>query len=98
MQQKVDRANLQSTTPLPEFYSTTPKPTTTTFEPCGKNSGETKWQYFQRKEQELSRIFKLMQKEKRMAEESNSDTSVDFYVHNREKRFIQLLKIATDTV
>ncbi len=31
-----------------------------------------------------------------MANESHFDTSVDFYVHNREKRFIQLVKIATD--
>jgi hypothetical protein len=39
-----------------------------------------------------------MKEEKKMAEESNFDTLADFYVHNREKHFIQLVKIVTDIV
>jgi hypothetical protein len=33
-----------------------------------------------------------------MAEESHYHTSADFYVHNREKCFIQMVSIATDIV
>jgi hypothetical protein len=71
---------------------------TTTFEPWDKNSGESRWVWFQRKSIELNRIVKLMKKEKKEAEESNYDTSVDLYVHNREKHFILLVKIATNIV
>jgi hypothetical protein len=39
-----------------------------------------------------------MKKEQKMAKESHFNTSVDFYVHNREKRFIHLVKIPTDIV
>jgi hypothetical protein len=39
-----------------------------------------------------------MKKEQKMAQESHFNTSVDFYVHNREKRFILLVQIATDIV
>jgi hypothetical protein len=39
-----------------------------------------------------------MKNEQKMDEELHFETSVDFYVHNREKRYIQLVKIATDIV
>ncbi len=84
--------------PLPEYYFTTPEPTTTTFRPQDKESGETLRQYRFAKAAEFGRIWRLMKKEQKMAEESHFDTSVDFYVHNREKRFIQLVKIATAIV
>jgi hypothetical protein len=39
-----------------------------------------------------------MQLEKKMAEESHYNPSAGFYVHNREKQFIQRVSIATDIV
>jgi hypothetical protein len=96
LKQKVNMAKLHSTTPLPELYHTTPEPTTTTFRPRDEKSGETIRQYRLAKVAEFGRIWRLMKKEQKMAEESYFDTSADLYVHNREKRFIQLVKIATD--
>jgi hypothetical protein len=98
LQRKIEMANLENTTPLSNFYSTTPEPTTTTFEPWDRNSDEPIWKWFIRKSQEMNKITKLMEKERKEAEESTYETSVDFYVHNREKCFIQLVKIAMDIV
>ncbi len=60
-----------NTTPLPEFYSTTPEPTTTTFRPWAKNSGKSRFLYVQRRAIELARVYRLMQKEKKMAKQSH---------------------------
>jgi hypothetical protein len=84
LKQKVKMANLQSTTPLPKFYHTTHEPTTTTFRPWDEKSRETLRQYRLEKVVEFGRIWRLMKKEQKMAEESNFDTSADFYVHNRK--------------
>jgi hypothetical protein len=57
---------LQNKTPLPDFYYTTPEPTTTTFRPWDKNSGESRLLYIQRRAKELARISKQIQREKKM--------------------------------
>jgi hypothetical protein len=59
----------QSNLPLPNFYHTTPKPTTTTFRPWDKNSGESRLLYIQRQAKELAKISRQIQREKKMAED-----------------------------
>jgi hypothetical protein len=49
---------IQSTSPLPEFYFTTPEPTTTTFRRWDINLDESRFLYVQRRAKELARVFK----------------------------------------
>ncbi len=61
---------IQSKIPLPEFYYTTPEPTIPTFRPRNVKSGEDLKQYRLAKEAEFGRLWRLMKKEQKMAQES----------------------------
>ena len=81
-----------------EMYKEPPKPETTTFRPFIQGGNETELKYYRKKVWKLAGILGELERDRIRAEQLYNGTLPDFYIHNREKRFIQALTLVTDIV